>query len=39
MARLTGRPFVRGAARQLILGALAAAMTFGIGHLVGSAVG
>ena len=39
VSRLTGRPFIRGAARQLILGALAAAITFGIGHLVGGAVG
>jgi VIT1/CCC1 family predicted Fe2+/Mn2+ transporter len=39
VARLTDRPFWRGAARQLILGAVAAALTFGIGHLVGSAVG
>ncbi|HEY3732980.1 MAG TPA: VIT1/CCC1 transporter family protein [Streptosporangiaceae bacterium] len=38
VARLTGRPFIRGAARQLILGAVAAALTYGIGHLVGSAV-
>jgi vacuolar iron transporter family protein len=38
VARLTGRPFWRGAARQLILGAAAAALTFGIGHLVGGAV-
>jgi VIT1/CCC1 family predicted Fe2+/Mn2+ transporter len=38
VARLTDRPFWRGAARQLILGAAAAALTFGIGHLVGGAV-
>ncbi|MGH3158942.1 MAG: VIT1/CCC1 transporter family protein, partial [Streptosporangiaceae bacterium] len=37
VARLTGRPFWRGAARQLILGAVAAALTFGIGNLVGNA--
>jgi vacuolar iron transporter family protein len=35
---LTGRPFIRGAARQLILGAAAAAITYGIGHAVGGAV-
>jgi vacuolar iron transporter family protein len=35
---LTGRSFVRGAARQLILGAVAAAITYGIGHAVGGAV-
>ena len=39
VARLTDRPFWRGAARQLVLGAAAAALTFGIGHLVGGAVG
>jgi VIT1/CCC1 family predicted Fe2+/Mn2+ transporter len=39
VARLTERPFWRGAARQLVLGAAAAALTFGIGHLVGGAVG
>jgi vacuolar iron transporter family protein len=38
VSRLTDRPFWRGAARQLILGAAAAALTFGIGHLVGGAV-
>jgi vacuolar iron transporter family protein len=37
VARLTDRPFWKGAARQLILGAVAAALTFGIGHLVGAA--
>ncbi len=35
VARLTSRPFWRGAARQLILGAAAAAITFGIGVAVG----
>jgi vacuolar iron transporter family protein len=38
VSRLTDRPFIRGAARQLILGATAAAITFGIGQLVGSGV-
>jgi vacuolar iron transporter family protein len=38
VARLTGRPFIRGAARQLILAALAAAITYGIGHLAGGTV-
>ena len=38
VARLTDRPFVRGAVRQLILGAAAAVITFGVGHLVGGAV-
>jgi VIT1/CCC1 family predicted Fe2+/Mn2+ transporter len=35
VARITARPFLRGALRQLALAALAAALTFGIGHLVG----
>jgi VIT1/CCC1 family predicted Fe2+/Mn2+ transporter len=35
VARMTSRPFWRGAARQLILGAAAAAITFGIGAAVG----
>jgi vacuolar iron transporter family protein len=38
VAKITGRPVWRGAARQLLLGAAAAALTFGIGHLVGGAV-
>jgi VIT1/CCC1 family predicted Fe2+/Mn2+ transporter len=36
VARMTGRPFVRGAARQLLLGAAAAAITYGIGYAVGA---
>ena len=39
VARLTNRPFIRGAARQLVLGALAAALTYVIGYLVGGTVG
>ena len=39
VGRLTGRPFLRGAMRQLVLGALAAAATYGIGLAVGSHVG
>jgi VIT1/CCC1 family predicted Fe2+/Mn2+ transporter len=39
VARLTDRPFIRGAARQLLLGALAASITYGIGHLAGGSVG
>jgi VIT1/CCC1 family predicted Fe2+/Mn2+ transporter len=35
VARLTDRPFWRGAVRQLVLGAAAAAITFGIGAAVG----
>jgi VIT1/CCC1 family predicted Fe2+/Mn2+ transporter len=35
VARLTGRPFWRGALRQLLLGACAAGITYLIGILVG----
>jgi VIT1/CCC1 family predicted Fe2+/Mn2+ transporter len=37
VARLTGRPFWRGALRQLVLGACAAGITYLIGILVGHA--
>jgi VIT1/CCC1 family predicted Fe2+/Mn2+ transporter len=36
VARLTDRPFFRGAFRQLILGAVAAGLTYLIGHAVGT---
>ncbi len=36
MARLTDRPFFRGACRQLILGTVAAGLTYLIGRAVGS---
>ncbi len=36
VARLTDRPFLRGAARQLVLGAAAAGITFAIGSAVGA---
>ena len=36
VARLTGRSFLLGALRQLLLAAAAAALTFEIGHLLGS---
>lgn len=39
VARLTGRAAVFGGGRQLALAALAAAVTYGIGHLVGATVG
>jgi VIT1/CCC1 family predicted Fe2+/Mn2+ transporter len=39
VGRLTGRPFLRGAVRQLLLGALAAGATYAIGLAVGSHVG
>ncbi len=39
VARLTGRPFWRGALRQLVLGAIAAGFTYliglGVGHVAG----
>ncbi len=35
VSRLTNRPFLRGALRQLILGAVAAGFTYAIGTLVG----
>jgi vacuolar iron transporter family protein len=35
VARITTRPFWRGAVRQLILAAIAAGLTYGIGRLVG----
>jgi VIT1/CCC1 family predicted Fe2+/Mn2+ transporter len=36
VGRLTGRPALRSGLRQLALGALAIAVTFGVGHLIGS---
>jgi vacuolar iron transporter family protein len=39
VAKLTDRSIIRGAARQLILGAAAAALTYVIGYLVGGTVG
>ena len=36
VGRLTGRPLVRSGLRQLILGALAIAVTYGVGTLIGS---
>ena len=38
VARLTDRPFLRGAVRQLLLGVLAAGLTYLIGRLVGTHV-
>ena len=38
VSRLTDRPFLRGAIRQLVLGACAAGLTYLIGHLVGTHV-
>jgi VIT1/CCC1 family predicted Fe2+/Mn2+ transporter len=36
VGRLTGRPLVFSGLRQLVLGALAVIVTFGIGHLIGT---
>jgi vacuolar iron transporter family protein len=36
VGRLTGRPIVRSGLRQLLLGGLAIAVTFGVGHLIGA---
>lgn len=38
VARMTDRPFLRGGARQLLLGAVAAGLTYLIGRLAGAAV-
>ena len=38
VARLTDRPFLRGALRQLLLGTFAAGLTYLIGHLVGTRI-
>lgn len=38
VARVTERPFLRGALRQLLLAGAAAGLTYGIGSLVGAAV-
>ncbi|MEV0586157.1 VIT1/CCC1 transporter family protein [Nonomuraea sp. NPDC050310] len=39
VARLTARPWWAGALRQLVLGAFAAAVTYGIGSAVGASLG
>jgi VIT1/CCC1 family predicted Fe2+/Mn2+ transporter len=39
VSRITTRPFLRGAARQLLLAGAAAGLTFAIGHLVGAISG
>ena len=39
VARLTDRPFWRGAARQLVLGAFAVGITYLIGMAVGQVAG
>jgi VIT1/CCC1 family predicted Fe2+/Mn2+ transporter len=36
VGRLTGRPVLRSGLRQLVLGGVAIAVTFGVGHLIGS---
>jgi vacuolar iron transporter family protein len=39
VARVTDRPFLRGALRQLLLAGVAAGLTYGIGSLVGAVAG
>jgi vacuolar iron transporter family protein len=36
VGRLTGRPVLGSGARQLVLGGLAIAVTFTVGHLIGA---
>jgi VIT1/CCC1 family predicted Fe2+/Mn2+ transporter len=38
VSRITDRPFLRGALRQLVLGGAAAGLTFGVGSLVGAVI-
>lgn len=38
VGRLTGRPLLRAGLRQLALGTLAVAVTYGVGHLIGATV-
>jgi len=38
VSRITDRPFLRGAVRQLVLAGVAAGLTYGIGHAVNAAV-
>jgi VIT1/CCC1 family predicted Fe2+/Mn2+ transporter len=38
VARFTDRPLIMGAFRQLALGAVAVAVTFGVGHAIGAGV-
>jgi len=38
VSRITDRPFLRGAVRQLVLAGVAAGLTYGIGHVVSAAV-
>lgn len=38
VGNLTGRPVLRSGLRQLALGAIAVAVTYGIGHLIGSPI-
>jgi VIT1/CCC1 family predicted Fe2+/Mn2+ transporter len=38
VSRITDRPFLRGALRQLLLAGAAAGLTYGIGSLVGAVV-
>ncbi|GAB3150954.1 hypothetical protein GCM10027258_49840 [Amycolatopsis stemonae] len=36
VGKLTGRPLLRSGLRQLVLGGLAVAVTFGVGQLIGA---
>jgi VIT1/CCC1 family predicted Fe2+/Mn2+ transporter len=36
VGKLTGRPLLHSGLRQLVLGALAVAVTFGLGQLIGA---
>jgi len=36
VGKITGRPVLRSGLRQLLLGGVAVAVTFGVGHLIGS---
>jgi vacuolar iron transporter family protein len=38
VGRLTGRPLLRSGLRQLALGGIAVAVTFGVGSLIGASV-
>jgi VIT1/CCC1 family predicted Fe2+/Mn2+ transporter len=38
VAQFTGRPLLRGALRHVVLGAVAVAAVFGVGHLIGAGV-
>jgi VIT1/CCC1 family predicted Fe2+/Mn2+ transporter len=39
VGRITGRPLIRAAARQLLLGTISVAVTFAVGRLIGAPTG